>query len=548
MLNSRWSQIVIVVLATAVVMLTNLGGPRLWDRDEPRNAGCAREMLERHDWIKPTFNAELRGHKPAFLYWCMMGTYSVLGVNEFSARLPSAVFAIGTVLCTWFLGQRLFGGQTGLWSGLALASSMMFGVAGRAATPDSVLVFWSTLALTIYIAATFKARQQADEPLQLTFPGEYFPQHLPSVIAIYAAMGMAVLAKGPVGLVLPTAVIGMFLLIVRLPKMSEPTTLTAGLLRLLRPFEPRHFLATCAAMQPITAILTVAAVALPWYLAVQWATNGEFLEQFLWVHNVGRAIQPMEGHRGGLLWFSVAQTKLPSYISPCYPGLALLFGSFLDRWIRNAVAIHRWWMPLSLGVLVLDGLAFVLVMPTLAERFLPGEGWLGLIGLALVVGGVLALGWLLLSNRQAAGLTFAVTTISFATLVFAVGAQRANNQHSHSHIVDAARRHNADLPLYAFQILEPSWVFYAGHPVPHITADKARTAGKTSATILAEHFARQPKSLVIMTSTEFASLAAEIPNCEVVAEAPRLLEHEQWVVVEQKNDVRVAGKRSPAEH
>ena len=48
-------------------MLTNLGGPRLWDRDEPRNAGCAREMLARRDWVVPTFDGELRTHKPRFL-------------------------------------------------------------------------------------------------------------------------------------------------------------------------------------------------------------------------------------------------------------------------------------------------------------------------------------------------------------------------------------------------------------------------------------------------------------------------------------------------
>ncbi|HEX5104907.1 MAG TPA: hypothetical protein VFV87_13900, partial [Pirellulaceae bacterium] len=77
MLAPRLQQLAIVVLVAATVMLTNLGGPRLWDRDEPRNAGCAREMLQRGDWIVPTFNGELRAQKPVFLYWCIMAGYSV---------------------------------------------------------------------------------------------------------------------------------------------------------------------------------------------------------------------------------------------------------------------------------------------------------------------------------------------------------------------------------------------------------------------------------------------------------------------------------------
>ena len=56
----------------AATFFVNLGGPRLWDRDEPRNAACAREMLERGDWVVPTFNGELRVPKPILKYWLMI--------------------------------------------------------------------------------------------------------------------------------------------------------------------------------------------------------------------------------------------------------------------------------------------------------------------------------------------------------------------------------------------------------------------------------------------------------------------------------------------
>lgn len=601
MYRSPYLQAAVVTLAAAVVMLTNLGGPRLWDRDEPRNAGCAREMLERGDWIVPTFNAELRPHKPVLQYWCIMAAYSVGGVSEFTARLPSALFAMGTVLCTWFIGRRLFGGQAGMWAGLALASSMMFGVAGRAATPDATLIFCSTLALTIYTAGTFKPRLSADDhapddqPLQLKTPGHYFPQHWPMVVAMYAAMGLAVLAKGPIGLVLPTAVVGMFLLIVRRTD-DAPTSATwlSRLLRIARVFEPFHFLRTCWTMRLPTALATVAVVALPWYWAVNSATGGEFLQRFLWVHNVGRALEPMDGHHGGMLWFypavlllgffpwtvfvlpmaldakhqlqqrnggqpgtvlalcwvgvyvvlfSLAQTKLPSYVSPCYPGLAILFGNFMERWTRDAVTVARWWMPLSLGTLIVDGLAYMLITPQVAKHFLPGEEGLAWIGLTIVLGGLLSLVWVYLQNRQGAAITFAVSTVAFATLLFSIAAQRTSEQYSHSRIIDAARRVDPDPKLAAFQIIEPSFVFYAGRPIPQLFSNKQKHAGVTPAQSITEHLEKHPESIVILLKTELACYASQVPNLEVLGETSYSLKNDHWVLVGRKREPRVASSR-----
>src|SRR6185295_15550227 len=119
----------------------------------------------------------------------------------------------------------------------------------------------------------------------------YFPQHWPTVLAMYAAMGLGVLAKGPVGLILPTAVMGMFLLIVRLPTRGESVqsaSLGDHLVRVIGPFEPLHFLKTCWSMRPLTAVFATAAVALPWYSAVGFATDGEFLRSFFFEHNFGR--------------------------------------------------------------------------------------------------------------------------------------------------------------------------------------------------------------------------------------------------------------------
>src|SRR4051812_6501546 len=89
----------VVLLATwAVVCLPNLGLPSLWDVDEPNNAQCAREMYDSGNPIVPTFNYELRDDKPVLLYWLQMAAYRCLGVNEFSARLPSAVAVLLAML------------------------------------------------------------------------------------------------------------------------------------------------------------------------------------------------------------------------------------------------------------------------------------------------------------------------------------------------------------------------------------------------------------------------------------------------------------------
>src|SRR5678816_2239565 len=116
--------VVVIVGLAGVVFFTNLGGARLWDRDEPRNAGCASEMLARGDWVVPVFNAELRTQKPVLLYWFIMTGYALFGDNAWGARIWSAALATGTVLMTYGIGRRLFNPTAGLWSGVVLATSV----------------------------------------------------------------------------------------------------------------------------------------------------------------------------------------------------------------------------------------------------------------------------------------------------------------------------------------------------------------------------------------------------------------------------------------
>ena len=105
--------------SSACSLTLNLAGNgrvSLWDRDEPRYAGCTREMRASGDWIHPTFNAEPRYHKPILIYWLMLAGTAVGGDNPFGARLVSALAGAGTCLLVWALGPadaRPAGGAAG---------------------------------------------------------------------------------------------------------------------------------------------------------------------------------------------------------------------------------------------------------------------------------------------------------------------------------------------------------------------------------------------------------------------------------------------------
>jgi 4-amino-4-deoxy-L-arabinose transferase-like glycosyltransferase len=584
-LAARAKQLALVIAIAAFVMFTNLGGPRLWDRDEPRNAGCAREMLQRGDWVVPTFNAELRTHKPVLLYWGIMLSYLAFGINEFAARLPSALAAVGSTICVYLMGRRLFGPRAGVWAGVALATSLSFVLAGRAATPDSLLIFCTTLAMTIFVCGTFRPRFETtpdDAPPQLIHRGAFFPQHWPTVLAMYAVMGLGVLAKGPVGLILPMAVIGMFLLIARLPRNATegvPYSGNAaeGVSYWLAPFAPLHFLWTCWYMRPLTAIFATAAVAAPWYLAVGLATEGEFLRGFFLEHNLQRATGVMEGHRGSILYypvamliglfpwsvfalplaidtglqlrrrdrfhpgyllvvcwigvyvilFSLARTKLPSYITPCYPALALLVGDYVDRWTRQAAAVAGGWLPAAFGCLALVGVAIAIAIPFAAQRYLPGEEWLGLIGLTPLAGGAACLGLATAKNLRAAASVFAACAVTFVSLVFALGAQRVD-RHQTNHVILEAIAVNSTQPLIAsYKILEPSWVFYGGRRVIELRGGSQLHRQEEVATLFRDH----PESFLITTRDRIAEIRSQLPpDVVVLAETQLFLKDERLVV------------------
>ena len=591
----------VILAVSALVLFTNLGGPRLWDRDEPRNAGCAREMMQRGDWVVPMFNAELRAHKPVLLYWLIMSAYGVFGVSEFSARFCSAALAIGTALATYGIGRRLFDEKVGLWAAVILTTTLMFDVAGRAATPDSALIFCSTAALLAYVIGAFPRRGEREcEPLAADSGGAAprsdastvdFPQAWWAACAMYGLMGLAVLAKGPVGAVLPTAVIGMFLLVVRLPQAADEPhrpRWQRWLRALFRPFSPGHFLRTCWSLRPLTAVAVILGVAGPWYAWVGWRTQGEFLRVFFGEHNLGRAAQAMEGHGGGpwyypvaiivgffpwsvfavpvvtdlavrirnrtpwfagyvfaVCWigvyvglFSLARTKLPSYVTPCYPALALLTGCFVRHWTQGIAAGWRGWQTGAIVTLGAVGLVLAVALPLAAHWLLPGEEWLGLVGLLPLLGALLALRFQRSERYLAAARTFAVTAVAFTTAMFGWAVLRVDRHQQNQRLLAEIDRAGGNPQVGAFGRLEPTWVFYGGRPIDELTLDPAVATAPTGPwkpkrrPLAADFFGAGRDRFIITSDRHWDRLRAWLPpQAAVLAECPLFLRRERLLLI-----------------
>jgi hypothetical protein len=237
--------------------------------------------------------------------------------------------------------------------------------------------------------------------------------------------------------------------------------------------------------------------------------------------------------------FSLARTKLPSYITPCYPGLALLVGSYVDRWSRDAATIPRWWLPLAFGVLALAGGAFAVAIPQVAEKYLPGEEWLGLLGLTPLAGGVACIGLAFVRNFRAAAAAFAGSAVAFSTLLFAVGAQRADH-HQNSHVILRTIFEHSDNPTIAsYKILEPSWVFYAGRPIRELPRGGStirielepgyvQTHNLSAAT---QFFLTNSEAFLITTREHFQEIGPLPRGVRVLAETDLFLKGEQLVLL-----------------
>jgi 4-amino-4-deoxy-L-arabinose transferase-like glycosyltransferase len=592
-MSQLWRHQAILIAVALFVFFTNLGGAHLFDDDEPRNAACAVEMMERGNLVVPMFNGELREHKPVLLYWFMASAYSVLGVSEFSARLWSALFAVGTVLCTYHVGRLLLDRQIALWAGLMMSSCPMFTAVGRAATPESMLVFFTTLALLLYVVFVLREKrgflpEMWPEAVDRTDGGlRFLPRSRFAWIVLYFIFGVAVLAKGPVGVVIPAATIGLFVILIQYfdrlrnttTAENEPKTIFGRVTWLVGNIRVSDFTRALWAMHPVTGLCVGLAVALPWYIAVGYMTGGDWIMGFLVEHNLGRFMQPMENHRGNSLYYvvailagafpwsvilplamfsaarrlqtgtpqqatylfimtwavfqvafySLASTKLPHYILSAYPALALLTSAFLVNWVRGEVPVYRAWMRVGFGSMIATGVVMTAGLATAAYIFLPGAEWLGVAGLVPVLGGVAACVWHEQGRRERAALALATTAVAMSAVVFHFGAEVVNGYQNSAAIAAAAGKTDGEpVDIAAYRYFRPTMTFYAGQPVPmlHFGQD------------VAKFWSEAPAGCVVLRSDHLPDFEQQVgPDFETVFRQRRFLGHDEILVVRQKTQL-----------
>jgi len=561
--KSSFRDSLVIALVGIAALLPGLGAMSLWDYDEALWAGTAAEMGRRGTWIVPYFNGELSIQKPPFMYWMMLLGTGVFGEGDFAYRIGSALFGVATCLLTYRLGTTLFDRGIGLVAATAMATATMFDVVSRGATPDAELTFFCTLALSLFVHRVTAAGWPP--------PGRIGGFRWQAALPMYAAMGCAVLTKGPIGFLLPTLAIGLFLVLhdARLKRQAGGGAFVASCLRAAP--------GAAWGMRPLTAVLAVALVVGPWFILVQQQTGGAFAAGFIGTHNIQRFLQPFERHTGSILYyvpamllgffpwsmfaiptvietvrrirgrlpgdaaalllavwfatwfgfFSLAQTKLPNYIVPAFPAAAILTASFLVRWARAAEASSRIWMTTALTLLIACGLAAGAVCLTLPRLEVNGTTTLASLGLAAAVGEVLAsasvLGWIMagggiaclalavLDRRRAALAAYAGMSIAWTLVLFTVTAVEADRHQPTPRLVDLITSRGDKPPVAQHRYSYPSLVHYSRAPV-----EQCQDAAAISA-----FFARHPQGCMVVAAENADDLRDLLPaETEVVGEQP----------------------------
>jgi hypothetical protein len=332
---------VLILLILPAALLYPCLSFHLFEPDESRYAQIPREMLQRGEWVVPYLQSEPYLDKPPLLYWLIEASYAVFGVKVWAARLVPALAVHGCILLAYFFGRRSLGERAAFWGAVGLSLAPGFLSVGRLLLMDSLLTFCTTLALLSAFEAVRGERLRWGWWLLASL-----------------ACGLGVLTKGPVALVL------------LLPPLWLQHRLTGSGCRIGR-------------TGLSVFLLIVLAVTLPWYVAMSLRVPA-FASDFFWEHNVRRFLAPFAHEHGlwfyvpvllgGLLpgtlllvpfvrfllsvdptraerrsvelsfmllgggwcvfFFTLSQCKLPTYILPAFPPLALALGYFLvnSRW------------------------------------------------------------------------------------------------------------------------------------------------------------------------------------------------------------------------
>jgi len=349
--NTNFAALAAAGIVILVSLFANLGAIGLVGPDEPRYAWIARAMAETGDWLTPRLWGVPWFEKPILYYWAAAIGFWMHLPAEWAARLPSAFAALAAAAAIGWFAWRHYGGDEELFASPVLLAPVIFAtsVAGigfaRAATPD--MLFSAAITLAMVCAGSVLRRAGAMRVADGV--SAQTEKHSLAMLLLWGAcLGAGVLAKGPAAVILAGGAVGIWAL---------ATSQWRAAIRLAHP----------------VAIAAFCAVALPWY-ALCALRNPDFLHVFIFQHNFERYLTPLFQHRQPfwffapitilallpwsaflivsaqdalrlwrekswtnspgffvvcwaafpILFFSFSQSKLPSYILPAVPALALV--------------------------------------------------------------------------------------------------------------------------------------------------------------------------------------------------------------------------------
>ena len=403
----------IILVAAALLALWGVWSYDLWAPDEPYFGEGAREMVVDGHWAVPHVNGDVTTDKPPLFFWLIALFSLPIGkVVSLTARLPSVLASLGTVWLTIRLGRRQGGAAAGALAGIVLMTTYLFWDKARTAQIDALLCFLILVALSAF--ESFRAGTADGRRAGLLF---------------WTAASLAVLAKGPVGVLIPAGIAltvlaldrdlgawkrfapwtGPLVLIAIVSSWMTFATLSGhGSYSVWGAFE-KHVLSRAIHgmhhKQPPWYYLTVLPVQLlPWSalvpgaLLLAWRRRGDANDRYLLVHAIFVCV-----------FFSIWTEKRDLYVLPAYPAFALLLSRLIVAAEDATSRMDQRWISIpfaSTGVLFLVMSA---ALPIAAKHTVPGLAlpWIP-VSLALACAGIATLAALRLHRPVVTARTLAI--------------------------------------------------------------------------------------------------------------------------------------------
>ncbi len=461
----------LLIFAVALIWFSNLEYRTLIKPDEGRYAEIPREMVASGDWTTPRLNDLKYFEKPPLQYWATAVAYTVFGEYQWTSRLWSGLTGFAGIFLVWFAGARLFGRQAGGYAALILGSSLLYVLIGHINTLDMGVTFFITLSIVSLLVGQTRISKREQRNWMLL---------------AWAAMALAVLSKGLMGIVLPGAALFIYCVAERDFSVLKRMHWLSGLSVFLLIAAPWFYLVMKAnpefferffIYEHYTRFTTKELGRYqPWYYFIPILLMGALPWTLLMFDSLSRAWrrgrQPgrlFNAERFLLIWaifiylfFTVSGSKLPSYLLPMFPALALLMGN------RIAVMSERtlFW---QIAPVVLVAIVWLVLAanagkfadtPQQAELYPRFGAWMMVAGMVLLSGLLLGMAMLWRSKKWIAVVVLSLTGLLTGQIGL-TGHNEAARDRSAKHIAEAIRdKIKPEVPFYSVQTYEWTLAFY----------------------------------------------------------------------------------------